>query len=163
MHHREEHLTSNTATLATKILPQSKFFVRGIQETPFKFSDLNCSEDELPLYLYPHEDALTLSSLNFSFTNKKIHLIVPDGSWTQARKVYRREPGMENIQCVKLPEGFTGEYLLRKTHIPEGLSTFEAIAHSLGIIESDLIEKRMMEVFRVMVSRVIKSRTTFHN
>jgi DTW domain-containing protein YfiP len=163
MHHREDHLTSNTATLAQKILTNSNLYMRGLQDRPFSFSQLNCIPDELPLYLYPHEDALELNSKNFDIRKQKIHLIVPDGSWTQARKVYRREQGMEAIQCVKLPEGFVGEYQLRKTHIQDGLSTFEAIARSLGIIESKEVENKMMEVFRIMVARVIKSRTTFND
>lgn len=163
MHHREEHLTSNTATLANKILPNSQLLMRGLLERPFNFVDLNICPSELTLYLYPHEDALELNFENFSFTNKKIHLIVPDGSWTQARKVYRREKGMETIQCVKLPTGFVSEYRLRKTHVQDGLSTYEAIARALGIIENVEVENKMMEIFRVMVARMVKSRTTFHN
>lgn len=163
MHHREEHLTSNTATLANKVLPNSQLFMRGLPENPFQFADLNSHEDELLLYLYPHENALELNAHNFSFTEKKIHLIVPDGSWAQARKVYRREKGMDQVQCVKLPPGFTSEYRLRKTHIPDGLSTYEAIARAMGIIESTEVENKMMEVFRVMVARMVSSRTTFHN
>jgi DTW domain-containing protein YfiP len=161
MHHREEHLTSNSATLAEKVLKNSKLFMRGLPEKPFSFEELNCQDDELPLFLYPHEDAIELNGENFSF--KKVHLIVPDGSWSQARKVYRREQGLSGIQCVKLPEGFTSEYQLRKTHITDGLSTFEAIAHALGIIDGSEVENKMMEIFRIMVARVLKSRTTFHN
>lgn len=163
MHHREEHLTSNTATLANKILTNSQLLMRGLPEKPFNFSDLNCSTSELPLYLYPHENALELNNQNFSFEKQKIHLIIPDGSWAQARKVYRREKSMEAIQCVKLPTGFTSEYRLRKTHIPDGLSTYEAIARALGIIENTEVENKMMDIFRVMVTRMVKSRTTFHN
>jgi DTW domain-containing protein YfiP len=137
--------------------------MRGLQATPFTFSDLECQSDELPLYLYPHEDALELNTKNFSLDGKKIHLIIPDGSWTQARKVYRREKGLETTQCIKLPEGILGEYQLRKTHIQDGLSTFEAIARTLGIIESHETEKQMMSIFRVMVARVLHSRTTFQN
>lgn len=163
MHHREEHLTSNTATLANKILSNSQLLIRGLPERPFNFADLNCQDSELALYLYPHENALELNSENFSFSNQKIHLIVPDGSWAQARKVYRREKGMEKIQCVKLPMGFVSEYRLRKTHIQDGLSTYEAIARALGIMENTEVENKMMDMFRIMVARMVKSRTTFHN
>jgi DTW domain-containing protein YfiP len=163
MHHREEHLTSNTATLANKILPNSQLYMRGLPEKPFLFSDLNILADEQLLYLYPHEDAIELNNTNFSFLKNNIHLIVPDGSWTQARKFYRRVPGLEAAQCVKLPTGFTSEYLLRKTHIQDGLSTFEAIAHALGIIENLDSEKKMMDIFRIMVARMVNSRTTFRN
>ncbi len=163
MHHREEFLTSNTATLAQKILSNSKLFRRGLQDSPFNFSQLDYNPEELTLYLYPHDDALELNNQNFSFDKKKVHLIVPDGSWTQARKVYRREKGLENIQCVKLPEGLPGEYQLRKTHIEAGFSTYEAIARAYGIIENKDIENKMMEIFRIMVARVLKSRTTFDN
>lgn len=163
MHHREEHLTSNTATLANKILINSNLYMRGLPERPFSFSDLNSSPSEKLLYLYPHEDALELTPDFFSLNKQNIHLIVPDGSWSQARKVYRRVEGIDAAQCIKLPTGFKSEYKLRKTHIQDGLSTFEAIAHALGIIENQDCEKKMMEVFRVMVARMLKSRTTFEN
>jgi DTW domain-containing protein YfiP len=162
MHHREDHLTSNTATLAQKILLNSKLYLRGLPNAPFNPSELNIKTDETPLFLYPHENALELNSNNFS-PEKKYHLIVPDGSWSQARKVYKREKELHGIQCVKLPEGKTSEYILRKTHIEDGLSTYEAIASALGILEGKKIEEEMMTMFRVMVARVIKSRTAFHN
>jgi len=76
MHHREEHLTSNTATLANKILPNSQLHMRGLPERPFNFSDLNCSPDETLLYLYPHEEALELTQKTLLFTQQKFHLIV---------------------------------------------------------------------------------------
>ena len=164
MHHREEHLTSNTATLAEKILPNAKIFMRGLLNEPFSIEKMSCCPDELTLFLYPHENALELNSDNFALLNRqKIHLIVPDGSWSQARKVYKREKEMEKITCVKLPPGLSSEYYLRKTHIAGGLSTFEAIARAVGIIENLTIENQMMAIFRIMVERVIKSRTTFHN
>ena len=162
MHHREEHLTSNTASLAEKILPNSKIYLRGLPEAPFDFLNLNCKEEELTLFLYPTEDAITLNPLHFNF-DKKIHLIVPDGTWTQARKVYKRENLKGKVICVKLPEGNISEYQLRKTHIPEGLSTYEAVAKALGIIESNQVEQEKMAIFKIMVARVIKSRTCFHN
>lgn len=162
MHHREEHLTSNTATLAQKILTNSDLFLRGLPEAPFQFESLKCQADTQILYLYPHDEAVDLNSINFSL-DKKFHLIVPDGSWTQARKVYKRENLSDKVICVKLPTGLISEYHLRKTHIESGLSTYEAIAHALGIIESTDIKNNMMEIFRVMVERVIKSRTSFHN
>lgn len=165
MHHRETHLTSNTANLARLVLPKCQILLRGHPENPFTVDSLGLTSDETPLYLFPHEDALELSSdfLN-SYSNKKFHLIIPDGTWSQAVKCFRRESGLQNIQCVKLPPGMPGRYRLRKSSSEDRLSTYEAIARALGIIENNEETRINMEVvFDMMVERVIRGRTAFEN
>jgi DTW domain-containing protein YfiP len=164
MHHREKHLTTNTATLTTKILSNSKIVLRGLPGKIFNFEDLNIENDETPYYLFPHEDAIIIDE-KFVKDNKdkKIHLIVPDGTWSQAKKVYRREESLHHIKCVKLPDGIKSEYKLRKSPREDGVCTFEAISHSLKILESVDNHNQMMTMFNKMVQQFIKARYTFHN
>lgn len=165
MHHRERHLTSNTANLATLVLPNCEILMRGHPEFPFNIDSLNLSNEEVPLFLFPHEDAIELSPEYLeTFEGKKIHLIVPDGSWSQAVKCYRRESGLAGIQCVKIPAGVPGRYKLRKSSDENRLSTYEAIARALGILENNQeVQKDMEVVFDVMVESVIRGRTAFEN
>jgi DTW domain-containing protein YfiP len=164
MHHREEHLTTNTATLATKLLINSKIVKRGLPDAPFMYDQLDIKEDEIPLYLFPHEASEVLEGEFLkSLENKKIHLIIPDGTWSQAKKVYRREHGFNDMKCVKLPEGITSNYKLRKTPRVDGVCTFEAISHALGFLESREMHLEMIKIFSIMVARFIKSRTSFHS
>ena len=165
MHHRETHLTSNTANLAKLVLPNCEVILRGHPTNPFSADSLKLSPDEVPLFLFPHEDAeeLTPEFLE-SMGDKKIHLIVPDGTWSQAVKCYRREPGLTGIKCVKLPPGSPGRYRLRKSSDENRLSTYEAIARALGILEKNAeVQSEMEVVFDVMVESVIRGRKAFEN
>ncbi len=164
MHHREDHLTTNTATLANLVLKNSQLVRRGLPERPFQVNDLNITENEMPLFLFPHIDAIELNQ-DFLDNNvgKKFHLIVPDGTWSQAKKVYRRESGLSHIPCVKLPKVPPSNYKLRKTPREDGVCTYEAIMYAMGILESKETENLMTETFLVMVDRFIKSRTSFHD
>ena len=165
MHHRETHLTSNTANLAKLVLPNCQISLRGLPDKPFSAESLNLSPEEMPLYLFPHEDAVELTpEFMEQHKDKKIHLIVPDGTWSQAVKFYRREEGLAGIQCAKLPPGEPGRYRLRKSSDENRLSTYEAIARALGILEFDLnVQKEMEVIFDTMVESVIRGRTAFEN
>lgn len=165
MHHRETHLTSNTANLAKLVLPKCTIYKRGLLDHPFSISDLKIDETQTPLYLFPHEGAIELNE-EFMKKNKdkNFHLIVPDGSWTQAVKFYRREPGLSEIQCVSIPKGAPGRYKLRKTHDENRLSTYEAITRAISILEENpLMQETMEEIFDAMVTNVLKARTAFEN
>lgn len=165
MHHRERHLTSNTANLAKLVLPNCQVLLRGLPTKAFSSDELNLSPDEMPLYLFPHEDAIELTPEYLStIEHKKIHLIVPDGTWSQAVKCYRRENGLAGIQCVKLPSGEPGRYKLRKSSDENRLSTYEAISRALGIIEkSPELQSEMEVIFDTMVEAVVRGRTAFEN
>ncbi len=165
MHHRERHLTSNTANLAQLVLPNCQISLRGFPNEPFSIDSLKLNDEESPIYLFPHEDAVELNA-EFMEANKdkKFHLIVPDGTWSQAVKTYRREPGLAGIQCVKLPPGEPGRYKLRKSSDENRLSTYEAITRALHILEDQETLKADMElVFDTMVERVVRGRTAFEN
>lgn len=163
MHHREEHLTSNTAKLATMNLTNAKIYPRGLPEEPFSLSQLKLEEGTLPLYLFPDEDAHLLDQQFLSSHPGPYHLIVPDGTWSQAKKVRRREPGLSDLMCVKLSEEVKGEYKLRKGVREDGVCTFEAIAYALEILENKELSEDLLRQFRLMNDRVAKSRSAFEN
>lgn len=163
MHHREEHLTSNTAKLATMTLTNSVIFPRGLPEDPFSLNQLKLEPDVLALYLFPDEDALVLNE-EFKLTHPgPYHLIIPDGTWNQAKKVRRREPGLTEIQCVKLSDDVKGEYKLRRGVREDGVCTFEAIAYALEVLENKEVSDDLLRQFRIMNNRVAKSRSAFEN
>ncbi len=163
-HHRETHLNTSTAIVANRILKNSKIVLRGLPEKHFEYSDLEISEDEIPYYLFPTDDAILLDDeFVKNHQGKKVHLIVPDGSWTQAKKVYRREKCLHHIKCVKLSSLKKSEYELRKSPREDGVCTFEAIAYAIGAIESKSIEQDMIKILKIMVDRFKRARYTYPN
>ncbi len=163
MHHREKHLTSNTAKLATLTLKNATIYMRGLPEAPFSLEQLNLEPGTLPLYLFPDEDAVELNDEFLATHPGPYHLIVPDGTWNQAKKVRRREPGLSDLLCVKISENVKGEYKLRRGVREDGVCTFEAIVHALHVLENKTVADDLMRQFRIMNNRVAKSREAYDN
>lgn len=163
MHHREKHLTSNTAKLALLTLENAKIFERGLPESPFSLEQLNLDDKSTPLYLFPDEDAEVLDGNFLIYNPGPYHLIIPDGTWNQAKKVRRRVSGLSEIKCVKLSDEVIGEYKLRRGVREDGVCTFEAIAYALKILENEKLFEELIKIFRIMNSRVAKSRSAFEN
>lgn len=163
MHHREEHLTSNTAKLALLTLNNATIYPRGLPLAPFSLEQLNLNSEVLPLYLFPDDDSLLLNE-EFKVSHPgPYQLIIPDGTWSQAMKVRRREPGLNAILSVKLPLEIKGEYKLRKGVREDGVCTFEAIAYALEVLENKSLSEDLLRQFRLMNDRVAKSRSAFEN
>jgi len=162
MHHREKHLTSNTAKLATLTLSNAQIFQRGLPDKPFSIEQLNLEEGVLPLYLFPDEDAVLLDENFLQNYPGPYHLIVPDGTWNQAKKVRRREPGLSDLLCVKLSDNVKGEYKLRNSVREDGVCTFEAVIHALEVLENKEVALDLLRQFRLLNERVAKSRSGLH-
>lgn len=159
VHVSELKLTSNSAQFVEKILPENaKIFIRGRVNETFDAGPVLQAPGR-PLFLFPHEDAL---ELNEDFKIKypgPYHLIVPDGNWNQAKKVRVREELFSQVPAVKLPPGIFAEYKLRKARHPEMVSTFEATAHALGVLEGNSVKEHMLEFFRHWVRTSVYNRT----
>jgi DTW domain-containing protein YfiP len=157
MHHRERYLTTNTARLATLVLPDCSLQLRGLERTPFDPSKMLDPGFE-SLFLYPSADAQVLSPELLASFSKPINLIVPDGSWRQAAKVAKREAWVGPLTKVILPVMGPSRYQLRNEPKEHGLATFEAIARALGIIEGEALQKEMEAIFDELVARTLRSR-----
>jgi DTW domain-containing protein YfiP len=80
-------------------------------------------------------------------------LVVPDGTWNQAKKVPYRESGVAGIPNVKLAAGAPSSYRLRHSPHVQNLSTLEAIARALGVIEGREVQVSLENLFLKMVER----------
>lgn len=158
VHVRELKLTSNSAQFIQLMLPENAhIFIRGRVFENFTAAPI-VERPGRPLYLYPHEDAL---ELNEEFKLKHpgpYHLIVPDGNWHQARKVRQREREFQEMLAVKLPPGIHAEYQLRRAPQPEWVSTYEGVAHALGVLEGEGVRDQLMDFFRSWVKRTLYNR-----
>lgn len=157
MHYRENITTTNTARIAHYLLKNSSIHHRGLIDSPLKGSEI-LKEDHTPLFLYPSEESIPLTEEYIQSLGGKVQLIVPDGSWRQAKRVSRREPFLKDVQHVKLSDASSGIFYLRRKIKEEGVSTIEAIARALGVIESSEIQTKMESVFKVMVEKTLDTR-----
>lgn len=157
MHHREENLTSNTARLAAMALPNCEIRIRGQLEKPLSTEGFH-SSTRASFFLFPSEEAIELTPEFAATLTASPILIVPDGNWRQASKVSSRLAAVKNIPHLKLPVGMTSQYHLRHGPHVECMSTFEAIARSIGILENETAQKEMELFFEQRVERSLWAR-----
>jgi DTW domain-containing protein YfiP len=158
MHFREAQAASSTAHLARITLPRVRVHVRGSIREVFD-GDRVLLPDHEPFYLYPSTGSTELTEewVRGRRDPRPVQLIVPDGSWTQAKKVYGREPRFRNLPCVRVvPRRST--YRLRRAPREGGLATYEAIACALAALEGAERAAPLFDNFDVMVEQNLKAR-----
>jgi DTW domain-containing protein YfiP len=157
----ELSLSTNTARQAHRVLLNSAIRVRGLLDHPFEATELIQSESENWI-LFPTEDSEELGSFAYPQAGARLNLIVPDGTWSQAKKIVQREAVFRSLKKVRLPPGPPSEYGLRESRHEAGVCTYEAVARALGILEGPelgpQVQSQMEAYFRVRTLRTLWAR-----
>jgi DTW domain-containing protein YfiP len=157
IHHRELSRSSNTGLLALRALVNSEMRVRGETREPLDLTDLLTPEYRTFL-LFPAANARELDRRLVETEKKPIQLIVPDGTWRQARKLHTRHRELNALPRVKIATPIQVTYQLRAQYRPEGMATLQAIACALGIIEGETVAARLLALYRARVERTLTAR-----
>lgn len=158
LHHLETQKPSNTGLLALRALPNSAAIVRGSRDRDTPVPVWRDLAD--PVLLFPHPDALPLA--HWRGHPRPVTLIVPDGTWRQAQRVRRRVPGLDAVPCAYVARDAASGYRLRRAEDPRRLSTIEAIAEALAVLEDGGAPARdaLLGIFDVMVQRSLAGRVS---
>jgi len=157
LHQLEQFKSSNTGQLAVRVLPHSTQVTRGVDLQPD--SPLPIPSGYQPLLLFPDPDARPLSE--FANSETPVCLVIPDGTWGQASRTRRRISALKDLPAVTLPAGAPSEYRLRTSGQLERISTLEAIARALEILEGDRgpsVREGLESIQRIMVERTLHLR-----
>jgi DTW domain-containing protein YfiP len=87
-------------------------------------------------------------------------LIVPDGTWTQARRMVQRIPALRTLPRLALagpPPGLR----LRRPLVPGGMSTLEAVAGALAAAGAGAGSERLLALHAEGVERVLRLKGTW--
>ncbi len=151
-HRNEAPKSTNTGRFVARMLEGAELRVRGARDPD--------AARPLPpghkVVLFPAPGARELRPEDAS---GPLVLLVPDGSWSQARKAVRRDPALAGVDAVTLPRGLCSRYRLRRSPRDGGLCTLEAIAHALGVLEDPSVQARMLRVLDRFVERVLAVRS----
>src|SRR5690606_25006646 len=82
-------------------------------------------------------------------------LIVPDGTWRKARKILHANPILNALPRLCLPPGEASRYRVRKTDVPAAVSTIEAIARTLAVLEPQQDFSPMLKPFDALIDQQI--------
>jgi DTW domain-containing protein YfiP len=156
MHHVEALRQSNTGRLARAVLQDVEIRLRGKPDQPLRLDDL-LDGSRRPLLLFPGAGARLLDPALVEEDPRPVTLLVPDGTWNLARKIPLRQRELDAVQRVCLPVGEPSDYRLRHSPHPHQLSTLEAIARALGILEGPGLRADLETVFRVARDRILWS------
>ncbi|ASM49728.1 hypothetical protein PESP_a1640 [Pseudoalteromonas espejiana DSM 9414] len=132
-HPSEEKIAKNTAKLVNLSLTGCQI-VKG--ENNNDFAILKSLPLESTVLLYPNGKAINLDEKAKSAEiNNITHLIVIDGTWKKAYKILQLTTLLNQFKTVSFKQLPTNRYAIRKAPRADSLSTLEAVAHSLFLIE----------------------------
>ena len=154
MHIKEKRKVSNTGKIANLCLRNSQVIYKGEKYPTTNIEDL-ILDNYTNLILYP--DAT--SELNKEFIakcDKPINLILLDGNYNQAGKMFRSEKILKKAKTIRLPLGQVRKCKLRSPLHPEQISTIEAILNALEIIGDISANEYMKYLFNEMTFRLKK-------
>jgi DTW domain-containing protein len=131
--------------------------VRGEGREALDLKDLITSEYRTFLF-YPSGDAVELDKALVMQEPTPIQLLVPDGTWRQARKIHSRHQELKDLPRVKISTPNNSTFQLRAQSRPERMATLQAIAQGLGLIEGDRVRAQLMKLYHAKIERTLKGR-----
>jgi len=148
-HHAERRKSTNTGRLVARAIEGAEVRVRGERDAEPRPA---LPEGRL-LLLFPHPEARVLTADDAR--GAPVVLLVPDGTWNQARRILRRDPDARAAEPVMLPPGAPSRYGLRRAPREGTVSTLEAVARALAVLEPDgeAIERALMAILDTFVER----------
>jgi DTW domain-containing protein YfiP len=154
-HKRESRHALGTARIARLGLANVRVEVFAADET---------SSEELPAWLpegaavlYPKKDAPDLEELTPA--ERPRALVVIDGTWHQARALYRDHRWLARLPAVKLTPRAPSRYRIRREPAPNYVSTIEAIVQALSVLEPETRDTdSLIKAFDALIDDQLENR-----
>jgi DTW domain-containing protein YfiP len=108
--------------------------------------------------LYPSRDAVELTKTLVVQDPRPIQLIVPDGTWRQARKLHSRHAELKDVARVKVSVPDDSAFQLRAQSQLGRMATLQSIAHALGVIEGASVRDQLMKLYHAKIERTLSGR-----
>ena len=146
-HHLEVHRASNTGRLAHLALPNSELVDHGGERGSARLPALDGA-----WLLYPE------GPVTEAITGEPPRsLIVLDATWSQARRMFRKLGALRGLPILRLPDAPMPAARLRESPAPGRVSTIEAIARALRLLEGDRVAVPLEQLFALAVARAAQS------
>ena len=131
-HPRESDVAINTARLVELQLERAERHVAvKLAEVPALKARLNDREAP-PILLYPGPEARDLGE---SPPAGPVTLVVLDGTWWQAKKLFQQNPELASLPRYSLSPSSPSRYRIRREPALHCISTIEAIGEALSLLE----------------------------
>jgi DTW domain-containing protein YfiP len=148
----ETRKKSNTGTVAALALVNARRLIYGAPDEPL---DTALLTEPGTWLLYPDgppapPDAPTPRQL-----------VVLDASWSQARRMTQRLPVLRSLPRLVLPPLAPGTLRLREPSHPSGMSTLDAIARAVAVLEGPEAAAPLERLAALRVQRIAECGTLY--
>jgi len=148
-HPKERRVAIGTAAMAARCLAGSVVVVGTRLDTHPAVVAATTDPTRRAVLLWPGPDAVDVAAAP---PTDAVTLLVVDGTWSTAKKLLVLNPAIAALPRYRITPASPSEYRIRREPRAECLSTIEAIANALGVLEGDPAPYREMLVpFRAMV------------
>ncbi len=154
-HYRDWSRPSNTGRLLPLLLEHTRVTLFGVPPSLAGSGLPQLHATPRTWLLFPEPDALTPEAAMAS-DGPPQRIIVPDGTWPQARRFVRRA-AVGEARAIRLEPSERLDQL-RRPPVLGYLSTFEAVVACLEVVESAELARRLVAVFLTWQERALKSR-----
>lgn len=83
-------------------------------------------------------------------------LIILDGTWRKAKRIWHLNPWLEALPCVCLEDVPKSEYQIRSSTIEGGVSTLETLVYACNYLSKSADYDLLLQPFRAMIDLQIK-------
>lgn len=142
-HHLEAWRSSNSGRLAHLALPNSQIIDHGGRAGVAALPALDGA------WLVFPEGAATVAPP----VPPPRQIVVLDATWSQARRMFRKLDRLRGLPLLRLPDAAMPVARLRESPAPGYVSTIEAIARALRLIEGEAAAAPLEALFAVAVAR----------
>ncbi|CAM3090524.1 tRNA-uridine aminocarboxypropyltransferase [Vibrio diazotrophicus] len=154
-HPTEEHRPMGTARILSLSLVNSRLLVGEDFREHGELNRLLAEPDVEHFVLYPSDVSLSAADVALPI-EKKIRIILLDGTWKKAFKMWQLNTQLHHLPCLHLPEDLKGNYRIRKAPNENALSTVEAGFHVLSIMQPEKDFSPLLDAFEAMIDYQIQ-------
>jgi tRNA-uridine aminocarboxypropyltransferase len=156
IHNTEFFRQSNTGRIAHLLLQGSQVAMHGAPDRRLDCERLAPS-DRTGFILYPSPHAEVATPATFAGIESP-YLIVLDGSWSQTRSMYQRNPALHTLRKLTLPESPPARWKARKPPHPSHYCTLEALIHLFEAVGKGSICPDLWSGLELMQDRLLRQR-----
>lgn len=149
-HFKEAPKSTGTARVAGLALPNLELRAWGERDVPLQTGDLDAPGTWL---LFPG-DAPTQSLP----VEPPARVVVLDGTWQQAKSMVRRLPVLRTLPRLHLTPKVAAMYRLRQPPSADGMSTLEAIARVVDLLEGEEKGEALHRLHALWIERCMAGR-----
>ncbi|MDD1793016.1 DTW domain-containing protein [Enterovibrio sp. ZSDZ42] len=137
-HPSEVNQPIGTARILSLSLPNCVLFVGEDFSEHAELNAMLAQDNTDFALLYPSDNATSVSCWQ-AVSHKTRGIILLDGTWRKAFKMYQLSRNLHDLPAVKLDDISEGNYRIRKSPVEGGLSTVEAGYHALSAMTGDTL------------------------